>query len=289
MSTHEELLSAEFAQKVCDIFLEETGRHVILVNRQGTIFAATKKERIGSTHETARQVVEGMLKEGVVTFEQEKASGGKMKAGINIPIIFENQRLAAMGISGDPVEVRPLIGLAARTIQLWLQNQAQLQHLTHVVQDINEQLHGIVATVQQLTAGAENVAISSQTTHEIAMSSGEKMQRIEEVFKLIKNIASQSNLIGLNAAIEAARVGEQGKGFAVVANEVRKLAATSQTSVENVQTVLNDIRDVFRIISEKVAENKEVNQEVLMALRSISGNIMTIEESMSNLVSRINE
>ncbi|MGC5327980.1 methyl-accepting chemotaxis protein [Brevibacillus sp. SYSU BS000544] len=150
-------------------------------------------------------------------------------------------------------------------------------------------MHGIVATVQQLTAGAENVAISSQTTHEIAMSSGEKMQRIEEVFKLIKNIASQSNLIGLNAAIEAARVGEQGKGFAVVANEVRKLAATSQTSVENVQTVLNDIRDVFRIISEKVAENKEVNQEVLMALRSISGNIMTIEESMSNLVSRINE
>ncbi len=287
MNTTEQLLSADFAQKVCDIFLEETNRQVILVNQQGVIIAATKRERIGQTHEIAKQVVEGRISEGVVTFEEEEKSGGKMRAGINIPIIFDNQRIAAMGIAGDPAEVRPLIGLAARTIQLWLQNKSQLNYVTHVVQEINEQLHGIVATVQQLTAGAESVAAASQATHEIAMSSDEKIKRIEEVFKLIKNIASQSNLIGLNAAIEAARVGEQGKGFAVVANEVRKLAATSQTSVENVQTVLSDIQDVFRVISQKVGENKEVNQEVLLALRSISGNIMTIEEAVNNLVTRL--
>ncbi len=287
MLQEDQLLTREFAQTICDIFLEETNRPVIIVDRSGTIFAATQKERIGSLHPVAKQVIDGVIPEGVVTKEEEEQSGGKMKAGINIPIIFNHQRIAVLGIAGDPKEVRPLVGLASRTIQLWLQNKVQLDHLSQTVQEINGQLHAIVATVEQITAGAEQVASASQMTHEIAVQSGDKIKRIDDVLRLIKTLASQSNMIGLNAAIEAARVGEQGRGFAVVANEVRKLAATSQQSVDDVQTVLFDIERIFDQISDKVKENKEINQELLKALQSISESIVAIESAMSGLVERM--
>jgi sugar diacid utilization regulator len=285
----ESLLTREFAQTICDIFLEETNLPVILVKKDGIIFAATNKERIGTPHEIAKQVMDGIIDQGVVTVEEEQQARGLMRAGINIPIIFEGKRIAVLGISGDPVQVKPLVGLASRTIQLWLHNKAQLEDFFVTTHEINNKLHGITATIQEITAGADQAAAASQMTHEIARDSREKIKEIEGVFQLVKNLASQSNLIGLNAAIEAARVGEHGRGFAVVANEVRKLAATSQKSVEDVQAVLNEIQHIFGAISNKVSESKEVNQHQLSALQSISENIIQIEKAMSDLINRINK
>lgn len=284
----ESLLTKEFAQTICDIFLEETNLPVILVNKEGIIFGATKRERIGTPHDIAKQVVDGLIDQGVVTVEEEQQSQGKMRAGINIPIIFAGKRIAVLGISGDPLRVKPLVGLASRTIQLWLHNKAQLEDFFVTTQEINNKLHGITAAIQEITAGADQAAAASQMTHEIARDSRDKIKEIESVFQLVKNLASQSNLIGLNAAIEAARVGEHGRGFAVVANEVRKLAATSQKSVENVQTVLNEIQHIFSTISNKVSESKEVNQHQLFALQSMSENIVQIEKAMGDLINRMN-
>ena len=80
------------------------------------------------------------------------------------------------------------------------------------------------------------------------------VKSIESVLSFVLNIASQSHLLGLNAAIEAARAGEQGRGFSVVANEVRKMADSSNKSAEEISAQLSAISNSVATITDSIAE-----------------------------------
>ncbi|MFC3031692.1 methyl-accepting chemotaxis protein [Pseudoalteromonas fenneropenaei] len=84
----------------------------------------------------------------------------------------------------------------------------------------------------------ETLAKTADVVGQLQSESG----KIEKILEVIRNIAEQTNLLALNAAIEAARAGEQGRGFAVVADEVRSLAQRSQVSVNEIETMLGQLR-----------------------------------------------
>jgi len=119
----------------------------------------------------------------------------------------------------------------------------------------------LAASSQEFTAGMDELATATQAltvaSNDIAHLSKDLenvVTKTDEIVALIKNMADQTNLLGLNAAIEAARVGEQGRGFAVVADEVRKLAVASSTSGKNVTTSLQQIQAAIRHLSHRIGE-----------------------------------
>jgi methyl-accepting chemotaxis protein len=101
--------------------------------------------------------------------------------------------------------------------------------------------------VDQVSDGMGRIRVQMQSVADSIVRLSEQSQAIGEIMSSVNDLAEQSNLLAVNAAIEAAKAGEQGKGFAVVAQEIRSLAEQSKQATGQVRTILNDVQKAVSV------------------------------------------
>lgn len=146
------------------------------------------------------------------------------------------------------------------------------------------------------TKAIDKVSAQMQSINETVVSLSEAFKHLTErsneignITEVITSIAEQTNLLALNAAIEAARAGEQGKGFAVVADEVRKLAEQSAQSAEQITRLITIIQnDTKQTMNSVISATGEV-KEGLVVVHEAGGAFQKIENSITEVVTQIND
>jgi hemerythrin-like metal-binding protein len=172
------------------------------------------------------------------------------------------------------------------------QVEAQTESVSQSSTAVEEMLANIESVTQTLVKNAENVdqliSASDVGRHSLEEVSqdiqgiAKESEGLLEINAVMQNIASQTNLLSMNAAIEAAHAGDSGRGFAVVADEIRKLAESSSKQSKTISEVLKKIKGSI----DKISKSTEV---VLTKFQDIDTEVRTVSEKESNIRSAMEE
>jgi len=156
---------------------------------------------------------------------------------------------------------------------------------SHTIDSVQDGKKVLNTNIDMTNKAYDSMQMTSESINGLKVLSSEIVHTIDTM----SEIADQTNLLALNAAIEAARAGEHGRGFAVVADEVRKLAEKSQTSASVIKGVISNIEQAIGKVIDDADLTKDIFDELKLKTSDLENNFVFIENTLSTTIDSINE
>lgn len=163
--------------------------------------------------------------------------------------------------------------LLAKSIQVRNTVKSAIEELSGELEEVSTHSQLIVNDVQ---ISAKNMQLISEFTDEVA----QKANNMNEILQMIHKISNVTKILGLNAAIEAGRVGEKGRGFTIVAKEIEKMSSSTTDSAKVIEKMVDEIKENLHNINKEVNENIEKFSGQVFSLEKISATIQDLNKNV---------
>lgn len=153
------------------------------------------------------------------------------------------------------------------------------EKMSNMAKTLSESLSQMSLNAVDMASRFQEISETNLGIGDFISKTNEYSKKTDEVLSFVEDIAKQTNLLGLNAAIESARAGEYGKGFSVVSNEIRKLSKSTKESIEQINTTLRNIQNSIGEIERRFENSNNLLENQTAGLEEITA---TIQELTSN-------
>ncbi|GKV67117.1 MULTISPECIES: methyl-accepting chemotaxis protein [unclassified Sporosarcina] len=279
---------------------------LLLISGATILFIYTKQknnrlyeEKVSLQQQTIQDVLDSLKKTGLSVSDSTSylsSSSEELSAAGNE--ISSSIQTVAEGTEGQMTTLQSGVE-SIHSIQFQiLQINENAEHIDTNAKDTLLQIARGDANIASMTEQMTKINDTFQAVVHLVNELSSYSQDIGRYITFISEIADQTNLLALNASIEAARAGEQGKGFAVVAEEVRKLAAESNKSAADIQTVIKTVQEGINSVSDKVhvnlteiqkgteliSQTKHIFEEITHSTHYVSSEISNLSAASSSLL-----
>jgi methyl-accepting chemotaxis protein len=170
------------------------------------------------------------------------------------------------------IPIKDSLGKVIGTINIGFDLSTQ-NELISIAEQLASSFTQVTANSQEVAASATDISSAQAEINLIAKKTEDYLEKTDKILVLINNLASQTNLLGINAAIESARVGEQGKGFAVVAGEIRKLSEKTTSSTKDITGILGELKVFVHKLSDFIRNNEGAVEQLAASTEEITANM----------------